>query len=127
MLARPREHTDDDFRWYPFRAKIDTGASISGISSNVANDLRLTSVGNIPVRTAGGLIFAPTFRVCVALRINRHTNSTPQNADVNWLTRVVTASLIHADQNSSRDMLLGMDFLQHCHLSMYKDSFFLSN
>ena len=126
FLAHPID-SEDDSRWRPLTAKVDTDANVSCITSSVAQALDLTPSGYRPAQTPGGPINTLTFPVGIALVIRRGTSSNQQDEELSWLSRLVTASRIHSDSNTSFDVLLGMDFLEHCHLSMFGHTFILSN
>lgn len=125
FLSNPRNTTAG--RWVEFRAVVDTGATVSGITHNVASRLNLTPGRDREVETAGPPILTPEYLVRIALVIGRRPEFQNQPAETNWLTRTISSIQIHTDRRNSRDMLLGMDFLQHCHLSVFGDTFILSN
>ncbi len=45
-------------------------------------------------------------------------------SEAHWIFHTLEVTVIHA---SNFDVILGMDFLQHCHLSLFGDYFILSN
>ena len=124
--------------WLPSRALIDTGANMSGVSSSATTSLMysVTSRG-LAIPFTRGNVATPNqpedkpdevlmYDVDVALGIYAQTTfRRVSRTDTNWIYHTLKVSIIQPRNNF--DMLLGMDFLQHCHLSVAQNTFILSN
>lgn len=124
--------------WLPARALIDTGANISGVSNEATTRLSETTTRRgLPFTFTHGQVITPNqpednpeeilmFDVDVAFGIE--VESTIKNIsrkNTNWIYHTLRVFVIQ--HRSEYDMLLGMDFLQHCHLSLGKGVYILSN
>ena len=134
-LSVPVVQTGQDNIWLPSRALIDTGATISGVSDVATSALlySVTSRGLVIPFTHGNLATATKsaekvlmYEVDMALGIEREsTFQKIKRKETNWIYHTLKVSVVQPGLN--HDMLLGMDFLQYCHLSMNKELFILSN
>lgn len=124
--------------WIPSRALIDTGANISGVSTTATDALLYTATSRgLTISYTSGYVSTPNqeeqdpkevsmYDVDVALGIEAETSFQKISSQTtNWIYQSLKVSMIQPRQNY--DMLLGMDFLQHCHLSMSKNTLILSN
>ena len=121
--------------WLPYQALIDTGATGSCISYSATRDL-LNSAQNRGVSipfTAGNISTAtqvsekvPMCDVDIALGIEgESTWKKVKRMGTTWIFHTLQVSVIPSGENYN--VLLGMDFLQHCHLSVSKHCYILSN
>lgn len=111
----------------PFRALLDTGATITSVSRQVVNILRLAPDSWRPVTGVHGTVTTPTYSINIAVPITEpvsgpdgerpHTFSRGANLEVALLKI----------QPETFDVLLGMDLLESFHLTIYADQFILSN
>jgi len=132
MPVRPT-HPDDQTDWIRRKALVDTGASVSGVSEPLTIELMVSGRkrGQIApfrsqvIHTPSGTSGVPSYSADVALGIERQsTFQQTYRRETYWIIHTLEVTVIRA---SNFDVLLGMDFLQHCHLSLYGDYFILSN
>ncbi len=107
-----------------FKALIDTGATISAISSHVVQTVGLTSNEWEDITGVHGIQSTPIYRVALRLGILGHTDQTPFHKEMPMLR---VAELAMDSRVTGYDVLLGMDFLKLFHLTLYNDRFILSN
>lgn len=103
-----------------FVALLDTGATISGITPRVVDQLGLTSGEWQDLGGVHGSQAAPIYKVALVLPISEPGGTFGRGYP----------SLEVAELNipaTGFDVLLGMDFLRQFHLTLYGDSFILSN
>ena len=131
-----QESPDSKPDWIHLRGLVDTGATVSGVSE--PSTLRLLDSaknrGTLPpitsrnVTTPSGVQSVLAYNVDVGLGIPSVTTYKQiSRSQTNWIYHTLEVTVIHTEPNSTFDVLLGMDFLQYCHLSMYRDVFILSN
>lgn len=111
----------------PFRALLDTGATITSVSRQIVNILRLAPDSWRPVTGVHGTVTTPTYSINIAVPITepvagpdgetKHTFSRGANLEVALLKI----------QPETFDVLLGMDLLESFHLTIHADQFILSN
>jgi len=85
--------------------QLDTGASVTMVSSRIANNLRLSTLGSRRGVTVGGIITVPTARV---------NSVNVGGAEVNDMV----VSIHDFSPHPRIDGLLGMDFLKHFLVSL---------
>lgn len=125
--------------WRSFNALVDTGATNSSVSINVLKDVASAACENrkqnsISVPYTPRSISSATqeeFKTIIvdlniALGILQQTTFRKTLATTtNWIYHTYPMPVIQAGDEF--DLILGMDVLQHCHLSICKDTFILSN
>lgn len=126
-VARPSGKPAQEAEVVPFRALLDTGATITSVSMRVVNALRLAPDSWRPVTGVHGTVTTPTYSVNIAVPITEpvpnpagetsHTFSRGANLEVALLKI----------QPETFDVLLGMDLLESFHLTIHADQFILSN
>lgn len=104
-----------------FRALLDTGATISGITLRVVEHLDLTSGEWLNVGGIHGSKDAPTYKVALVLPITEPAG-TFGRGDMS-----LEVAELDIPPDAGFDVLLGMDFLQQFHLTLYGNTFILSN
>lgn len=103
-----------------YTALLDTGAQRTMVSPKVVSDGALVSIGSAGIMPASGTpIQTPKYRVSLGIAIARGGQFLVSGTDLE------VAELQF--QPSNFDVLLGMDFLEDFHLTMYGGSFILSN
>lgn len=105
-----------------YRALLDTGAQRTMISPKVVSEASLQAIGYshvIPV--SGEPIRTPKYRIDLSLPIPQG-NTTLLSGLSGMELEVARLPF----QPANFDILLGMDFLIHCHFTMYGGSFILS-
>jgi predicted aspartyl protease len=88
--------------------QLDTGASVTMVSSRIASNLGLVTLGSKRGVTVGGIITVPTARLN-SLNVGA--------AEVNDLV----VSIHNFSAHPRIEGLLGMDFLKHFHVSLDAD------
>lgn len=94
-------------------ALIDTGSSVSGVSSRIAEELRLAGLGKRPIKSAQGEGQVERYAFRIGLRPDSSTPTFPFVFD-----EVIGIELTNAFEF---DALLGMDILSQCDLSLRRD------
>lgn len=129
----PAEGAPDN-EWIPIKALIDTGATASAVSSKATLTLLDTIAERRPatsftfknIVTASDTVRVPQYDVNIALGILQDSTYRKNTRnETNWIFHTLDVTVFPGNENF--DMLIGMDFLQHCHLSMSKGIFILSN
>lgn len=103
-----------------YRAILDTGAVVSGISSKVVEELGLQTGEWTIVRSVNSPSTAPLYKVSLAIPIAEG----PHAAFAKGVPEIEVAEL---SLDPDIDVLLGMDFLQGFHLTLFRNLFILSN
>lgn len=106
-----------------FRALLDTGATISGISEKVVSAMDLVPDGWRPVTGVHGTQDTPT--CCIAMHIPI-SEVDPDGETIHMRGFAKMNVTVLEFQPDDFDVLIGMDLLQACHLSMSSGMFFLS-
>lgn len=126
LVSAPNAGDDDDSGtngYTAYRALLDTGATISGISEKIAAELKLIPDGWRPTAGIHGVKDTPTCSVAMHIAISEK-NSEGQTIHMRSYEKMSVTLL--AFQPKNFDVLLGMDILQSCHFSMSNGMFMLS-
>ena len=99
-----------DLTAVPVRALLDTGATTSGVTRAVAQQLGLQSVGKRPVGTAGGVIIVDRYLFRIGLPID---GPLPFIFD-----ELAGFELL---ESANYGAVLGMDVLRRCDFEMRRD------
>ena len=94
-------------------ALIDTGATVSGIHSKLAEQLDLRPVGKRPILTAHGLAHIDHYLFRIGLKPDEWTAPYPF-----IFPEVIGLALSGSDHF---DALIGMDILRHCDFCIDRD------
>ena len=124
-VSKPQFKEEDQEDAMPFRALLDTGATITSVSKQVVTSLALLPDGWTSVTGVHGTAETPTYTIALHVPISElidggntvTTFSRGRNLDVALL----------AFQPTEFDVLLGMDILVGFHLTMFGEHFILSN
>lgn len=115
----------------PYRALLDTGATISSISPKVLKELELSSDGWMPVEGVHGEKELPTCSVGLHVPITELSQGQQQPGQQELTTTSRGYSrmkvTIMGKKANTFDVLVGMDLLEDFHLTVYKNQFILSN
>lgn len=105
-------------------ALVDTGATLSGVTPGLVERLGLENTGEwISLGGVHGSQDVATYEVAVGLPIS---DSPGQPAFIRGDISLKVAELA-LPESSRFEVILGMDFLQPFHLTVYRDLFILSN
>lgn len=102
-------------------ALIDTGATGTGLRPDVANRLAIPGRGRRRVLTANGDILVPEYRIRLGFYPGIYTAEAqaPSGVMPYMLDLGLLAHALH--EHFPYAMLIGMDVLQHCDLSIRRD------
>ena len=104
-------------------ALLDTGATISGLTPQLVERLGLEGTGEwVNVWGAHGVQETPTYRVSMVLPISASSTEAYVRGQHSMLV-----SELSMGPGQNFEVLLGMDFLEPFHLTLYGQSFILSN
>lgn len=110
----------------PYRALLDTGATISAISQKALIELELSQDGWMPIDGVHLTEDLPTCSVGIHVPITELSQGQQQPiTTTRGFNRMKVTIMGH--QSSRFDVLLGMDLLMDFHLTIYKDHFIISN
>ncbi|MDD9852685.1 MAG: retropepsin-like aspartic protease [Deltaproteobacteria bacterium] len=107
-----------------FRALVDTGSNATLISEGIVRKLNLTSIekGDI-VGVTGKKSAVPIHRVDLHIPITElRPTKTQVFAQEHW-KHIVSIEVTEFPGSKNFDVLLGMDILIHCHLTMFNGKF----
>lgn len=107
----------------PFRALLDTGATISCVSQKVVDALKLIPDGWKPITGVHGTKNTPTLSVAMHIPISE-IGADGQVIHLRGSGKMGVTLLDF--QPEDFDVIIGMDLLQECHMSMSNGMFFLS-
>jgi len=108
-----------------FRALVDTGATITAISSEVARKLNLVSIGREEIQGVTGVETVPVHRIALHIPITElHPTKTQVFAHEYW-KHISPISAMEILGSENFDVLLGMDILSHCHFTVFNGKFTL--
>lgn len=111
-----------------YRALLDTGAQLTMVSDRVVQEVGLQAIGNTQiVPVTGDSVVTEKYRVRVDIPINTPVTSAEGNVTLERTLRgmdMEVARLPYEPRN--HDVLLGMDFLQGFHLTIYGGMYILS-
>jgi hypothetical protein len=110
----------------PYRALLDTGATISSISPKVLKELELSSDGWMPVEGVHGEKELPTCSVGLHVPITELSQGQQQLTTTSRGCSRMKVTIMGKKANTF-DVLVGMDLLEDFHLTVYKNQFILSN
>ena len=111
-----------------FRALLDTGATVSAVSQNAVDALRLTTAGWQTVTGVHGTSDLPTYAISLGVTITERVAGPHGEFDHTFSRgRDLMEVTLMTSQPSTFDVLLGMDLLEAFHLTLYSDLFILSN
>lgn len=122
-VAQPSADPEQGAEVVPFRALLDTGATITSVSRKVVDAIRLAPASWLPLTGIHGTVDTPTYIVNITEPVpspageTSHTFSRGANMEVALLNI----------QPENFDVLLGMDLLESFHLTIHADRFILSN
>ena len=120
-VARPGETPS---RNQMVTALLDTGATISGVTPQLVERLGLVGTGEwVNVSSAHGVQETPTYRVSMVLPISASSTE----AYVRGQHSMLVSELAMGPDLQNFEVLLGMDFLEPFHLTLYRQNFILSN
>ena len=118
-----------DRTFHSYRALLDTGAQMTMISQKIVLEVGLHSIGDVEIIPVSGDPIK-TERYMVRLDI-------PITQDVKFPDgNIGSQNVMHGDdidvgglsyQPVNYDVLVGMDFIRHFHITMYGENFILSN
>lgn len=108
LILKPAPATD--LTALPVTALLDTGASSSGVSRAVAEELDLPSIGKQPIITAGGIVHSERYLFRVGI---------PEERSYPFIFDDITGFELTDD--SAFQAVLGMDVLSRCDFSMTRD------
>ena len=112
----------------PFRALLDTGVTMTMVSSKVIEALDLAPDSWRPITGVHGTVNTPTYTVNLAVPIVEIASSPDGEATHNMFSRGARLEVAsHGMQLDTFDILLGMDLLKDFHLTVFQDHFILSN
>lgn len=114
---------------FNFRGLVDTGAQSSAISQNVVDQLSLSAVGWTDVTGVHGTVNTPIYSVDVGISVQE----TAADASGNIIAISAFAkafpnrrvSLADFGSNSNFEVLLGMDIIMGCHLTVNQSMYTL--
>lgn len=107
-----------------FKALLDTGATKSGISVRLIEQLGLKNNGEwVDMVGVHGPASVPLYNVSLAIPISENPNQTHFKGDHS----LEVAELALDTDKAGFDVLLGMDFLASFHLTIYGQIFILSS
>lgn len=104
---------------FQYRALLDTGATISGISKKVVSEMNLIPDGWLPITGAHGKQDTPTCSVGMVIPVS-------EQATVSMRGFEKMKVMVMDFQPEGFDVIIGMDLLHACHLSMSNGVFMLS-
>lgn len=110
----------------PYRALLDTGATISSISPKVLKELELSSDGWMPVEGVHGEKELPTCSVGLHVPITELSQGQQELTTTSRGYSRMKVTIMGKKANTF-DVLVGMDLLEDFHLTVYKNQFILSN
>lgn len=123
-ITLPNE-TGSDWGENMFRALVDTGATITAISSKVARKLNLVSIGRGELQGVTGAGTVPVHRIALHIPITElHPTKTQVFAHEYW-KHMAPISAVEILGSENFDVLLGMDILSHCHFTVFNGKFTL--
>ena len=103
-----------------YMALLDTGSQVTLISPRVVNQMGLKAIGHTSLTPASGeLIITPKYRATLAVPVGSGSTVFPSGRELE------VSELPFQPDNF--DILLGMDFLEVFHFTMYGRTFILSN
>ena len=107
-------------------ALLDTGATMSGVSKGLIEHLELIGTGEWEsIAGVHGLENVPLYEVDLVLPISEIL---PDNEQTTFARGVGKLKVMPLSIGASNfEVLLGMDFLESFHLTIYRDMFILSN
>ncbi|AAT27515.1 retropepsin-like aspartic protease [[Mycoplasma] mobile] len=118
-------------------ALIDTGATSSAISQEIANELGLISIGKSSVQTASNRLITSKYLVSLSfltestlllpsIEKNFQEKSFYTNKLVPFEQIIEVTSLENLRQSQNIDMLIGMDILKNTHFTIFSDNAMIS-
>lgn len=108
------------------RALIDTGANITAISREIADELGLGSTYTMKVITAGVPHISNLYVVDLAIADVKRTKFTPKNEKDGIYRQILVSSMLKIDEDRGYDIVLGTDILSQMHIAMFRDNIILS-
>ena len=108
VLLRP--HPSTDMTSVAVAALVDTGATASGISRALADELQLPSIGKQPIGTAGGTTMAERFLFRIGI---------PREQQFPFIFDDITGFELGGSEKFQA--LLRMDVLSRCDFTMLRD------
>ena len=114
-----------------YKALLDTGAQVTMVSGKVVEEVGLIASGFFPISgVTGDTITANKYKVRIDIPIIRETKNFAGDARKEPVAsgKDIDVALFPASfKPEAFDVLLGMDFLYGFHLTMFADTFILSN
>lgn len=109
----------------PYGALIDTGATISGISQKIIDEVRLKFVGSKTVITAEGLTSLDVYFFSLALQLTEIVdNENGFTEEAAYSSQLIKGIKIYAEKHSKYDVILGMDVISRGSLKLDPDGHF---
>lgn len=121
-VSVPGQDADEDaslVNQFQCRALLDTGATISGISRRIVDEMNLTPDGWLPITGAHGRQDTPTCSVGMVIPVSDQSTVSTRGFQKMQV-------MVLDFQPEGFDAINGMDLLHACHLSMSNGVFILS-
>lgn len=126
-VAQPSADPEQGAEVVPFRALLDTGATITSVSWKVVEAIRVAPASWLPLTGIHGTVDTPTYIVNIAVPITEPVPS-PAGETSHTFSRGANMEVALLNiQPENFDVLLGMDLLESFHLTIHADRFILSN
>ena len=101
-----------------FRGLIDTGATITCVTKELANGLELKSLGSRPMASASHIVQSDIYRVVIVIAIDLPSQIAEGNNLKSFETRpmslpsIIEASTFSKSHENDVDVLIGMDVIR---------------
>ncbi len=127
FITKLEDDNQDPSKHNHFNALLDTGAQLSGITQKVVDELQLTPVSWVDISGVSGVVNTPTYIVDIGIAVSELSHQPSGVIQQSVMAKMFErrqVSLLDFGQNAQFDVLIGMDIIVACHVSIHTGNLF---